>query len=523
MSFTTAYAFEAKEIQGYILDRTRMREMVGASGIIDSLCNAPLDQALDALNLTENSDYQFCRRGGGGFTLLFREKNQASALRDLISLIVPHYAPHLPFVHAVASAASSLEAIEDALKQLKVAEQQPQVDLPLAGPLTERSRRTGLPAVAQQHGEYVDAAARTKQRFAIKDDTLAAKFLTQEQLNHYRWPVDLNPKEFNDKSDPTDRPTFPYLDGAVRYLAIIHIDGNGFGQALKSLRDAIKQRADYAEIEYAFSQTINEIGQTAAQQATTQILIPAAQDGALPARPLLLGGDDLTLLVRGDVALPFATAFIEAFERESQQQLRDLSELYTIPLPDGFTACGGIAYIGAKQPFYRAYHLTEKLCDRAKTQAKAVIAQNGDRVPSAIAFDRITNLMEQGSGRADLTLAGAVYATDTHIKGLPPLNNLLSLQREVAQESGELQGLVKKLHTQLSQQSGDVALYRRWRETHSKGCATLDNHLHALGSADTDRPVVRCAQQYFSPLGDVKNLIMVHNHHGESHDADTQN
>ena len=42
----TAYAFKAENIQEYILSRTRMREMVGASSLIDSLSGAFLDRSM---------------------------------------------------------------------------------------------------------------------------------------------------------------------------------------------------------------------------------------------------------------------------------------------------------------------------------------------------------------------------------------------------------------------------------------------------------------------------------------------
>lgn len=514
----TVYAFEAKEIQAYILDRTRMRERVGASGLIDAIGDEVLGAALKALQLAENTDYQYCRLGGGGFTLLMNTLEQANALRDLISLIMPQWAPELPFVHTVQEArTTALDAMERAAIELKILIHQPTASLPVAGPITERSRYTGLPASTKnKKSEFQDRAAAAKEKYSRNHrDQLGTKFLRPEAMEslQHQWPIDLNPKE-GEPDDPV--PTFPYRSDS-RYLGILHIDGNGFGQALISLRTAIRDRPNYAQIEYAFSQTIETIGKSAAQQATQRVLLPAAtaeKITTLPARPLILGGDDLTLLVRADLALRYAVAFINAFETESKTQLQALNTQYGLTLPKGFTACGGLAYVGAKQPFYRAYQLTEELCSEAKTVAKAARDQNNGHTPSALAFMRMTNLLtETRKGQEGYQLEGAVYATNddqSKSNGLPQLKSLLELQHAFEQQD-ILQGLVKPLHTQMRQKIGEKALYERWRKVHPEGSIQLDALLGKLGQLQGDLPVVRQGTQFFTPLGDIKTLIDIHN------------
>src|SRR5690606_5681066 len=73
----------------------------------------------------------------------------------------------------------------------------------------------------------------------------------------------------------------------------------------------------------------------------------------LPLRPILLGGDDLTFLCDGRVALALTEAALKAFEAE-------------VPSLGRVTACAGVAIVPAHAPFAQAYALAEALCRHAK-------------------------------------------------------------------------------------------------------------------------------------------------------------
>ncbi|MEK8019370.1 MAG: hypothetical protein VSS75_021065, partial [Candidatus Parabeggiatoa sp.] len=111
----------------------------------------------------------------------------------------------------------------------------------------------------------------------------------------------------------------------------------------------------------------------------------------MPARPLVLGGDDFTFIVRGDLALDFTQVFLEQFEKHSQTQLNELKEKYPELdcLPEKLTAGAGIAYIKASQPFYQGYRLAESLCKSAKNFAKSHVKKE-ELVPACLTFHRIT-------------------------------------------------------------------------------------------------------------------------------------
>ena len=105
----------------------------------------------------------------------------------------------------------------------------------------------------------------------------------------------------------------------------------------------------------------------------------------LPGRPILLGGDDLNVIVLADLAVDYAETLLEAIEERTKDALGTHRQL------DGrfLTACAGIAFASASQPFYLMTRLAEELCGYAKRTVKAGLGTD-TVVPSAIAFHRVT-------------------------------------------------------------------------------------------------------------------------------------
>lgn len=93
----------------------------------------------------------------------------------------------------------------------------------------------------------------------------------------------------------------------------------------------------------------------------------------IPLIPLILGGDDLTVVCEGKYALEFSKCFLENFEEEttkSQQvgshQINVIPEIARAAFNNinRLSACAGVAIIKPHFPFSVAYQLTEKLMNR---------------------------------------------------------------------------------------------------------------------------------------------------------------
>lgn len=342
------YVFEAHSIQPYILNSGKLKDMVGASEMLERLLGEPLDAALAELGLTEfnatTGDYAFSRRGGAAFALLFRERDKALALRDLWGLLVNGIAPGLSFDHTVSEAGETPSAaFRDANNRLETLRNRHEISLPVAGPLVRRSPRTGQPAVkydtSRETPEWVDEATRHKRLFSSAP-TLESKFLDTEAQAQFAFPLD------TDTEFPTD---------TTRYVGILHADGNGLGNIVRALAAELANQPDlYAATFLKFSAQVNRATCEAAKEALGTVL-KAAAGKYLPFRPLVLGGDDLTVIVRADVAIDYAQAFLAVFETKTAQYLPECGNFKAIP--KGLTACAGIAFIKINQPFSMGYRL----------------------------------------------------------------------------------------------------------------------------------------------------------------------
>lgn len=530
-----AYSFEARSIQSYILDGGRLADMVAASELVDRLCGAPLDAALAAGDIAGQA--RFSRRAGGAFRAMFDSKASAERLRDVWSLFLPLYAPGLEFVHAVTEGNSEADAAQNGARLLAALRNFPAAALPEAGPLIERSPRTGLPAtrllpLPGGEKELVDAATERKRDDDLrKSRALSGKFLEDES---YQWPLLVEPEKGKE-----DLPSILSQEGS-RYVGVIHADGNGLGRVLIALENAMGERGpgktgDYARLFLGFSEALERAIRRAAHAATNAVLQPAADERPdksrkwMPARPLVLGGDDLAIIVRADLARPFVERFIDEFEAASKTELTQWKQReggIKITAPEGLTMCAGIAYVKATQPFHLAYGLAEEMCQAAKRAGAPYVQTNGFK-PSSLAFARVTtSLVDEyesliGGLPGGERLSLGAYGTGRHAAGLPALDALDGLIRVLSHDD-MARGPVRKLLTLLQQDPAEARRsYRRWREVLKRRddsrderdwrLSAFDAALAQFGTVDEkeDRPFVSIGGQLASPIGDAVTLMTI--------------
>ncbi|MFZ2404576.1 MAG: hypothetical protein WAW41_05525 [Methylobacter sp.] len=389
-----AYLFEAHTIQPYILEGGKLAEMVGASEILEELVGkeGPLDSVLQEMGLKEQVDFVFSRRGGGAFYLLFKEAVNARQLMEVWSLIVSGFAPGLKYTHACYFEASTQrEAIKKAKELLGQRRNWLMPELPEAGPWVRRSPRTGKPARAFSKVDkiWLDKAAEVKQktRYA-KGKKLSRKFLNDGLDKEYEFPRNMEHLE-----DKQEGAVFPF-NSDNHNVGIIHADGNGLGQILIKLADKLEQSDEYANVFYELSKRIDKATQAAAGRALVSAkalerAVTQADKKVIPARPLILGGDDLTIIVRADLALEYARDFILFFEQETEKELAPLHRKYPDSIPKQMTACAGVAFLKSQQPFSFGYALAESLCREAKKRSKQNITDG--MIPGSLAFHRVTS------------------------------------------------------------------------------------------------------------------------------------
>lgn len=564
-----AYLFEAKSIQRYILDSGKLRDLVGASELIDSLCaeKGLLDDTLRELEI--HSVVEFSRRAGGAFYAFSEEEAALDRLATLWPLVVQQYAPGLEFDIGRGQGESDRTAFDAAMDDLHQDRSRPRVDLPQPGPRVQRSRRTGRAASGSRKlpdggFELLDRQTKRQRRFNNSEVSgLSDKFVPASMtFDGDVWPIDLSPADAVVAVDPEQLEEereagsrlFPFK-GDSRYIAVVHADGNGLGLLLNTLHEGVHPERFISAFR-TLSEEIDRATRAAAKAAVRQILVPVFMDeekGVMPARPIVLGGDDLTLIVRADLALPFTQCFLRAFEAESRTAMAKVIEAagFSEGLPDRLTACAGLAYIKASQPFALAAGLAEGITKGVKRLAKRWAEKTDDALtpPSSLGFHRVTTAMIDDYPAVlarELSTGGEGADAYRHTLGaygvgdplpeqndihLPPLDALLGLQTALEREE-MARGPAREVLSLIDQSPHQAQTrFQRWHGLlHESGriskstVAALDDALgrlvpgwepqkHALpyrGTTPMERAILGAAGRA-GPLGDLHALMAVKN------------
>ena len=174
--------------------------------------------------------------------------------------------------------------------------------------------------------------------------------------------------------------------GDTGLVGVIHLDGNDIGAKISAWLQERRSESDDNQTAAAYTALTEQV--TAAVDAAMRAVVNGvvesltpAERGAivvhpgldlrvelhaeagrlyLPVRPVLLGGDDLTVLCDGRLALALAARALAAFNAAEASILGST-----------LSASAGIALVGAHYPFSRAYQIASELCDSAKALVRA--------------------------------------------------------------------------------------------------------------------------------------------------------
>lgn len=158
-------------------------------------------------------------------------------------------------------------------------------------------------------------------------------------------------------------------DLGCNWLAVVHADGNGLGQVFLDFDKFTSGNDNYRDKLNQFSAALDRCTEQAFCAALA-VLKARGQDKVLPIVPLVLGDDDLTVVVDGRQALRFTKTFLDEFERRTAANECVSGILSQATNQAKLTSCAGIAIIKAHFPFHAAYELAEGLVKEAKAFAK---------------------------------------------------------------------------------------------------------------------------------------------------------
>ena len=367
------YGASVQGIQGFIFQTNQLDDISGASELVENICTKMFKETVgEGFNEKSNAVIM----AAGNVKYVFDTREQCENVVRNFPRKVQECAPGITFSQAVVKFDDEKnfgQAVDELEKKLKTQRNLPQTPLEVGMLGCKRAAKTGMPVVKIENGEELDAATYAK-RMARKDcgNKLHIKSFWGKKQDAGK---DL---KLEDELDIKD------LTGKNDWIAIVHIDGNGLGKVVQQLG---KDRKKF----YQFSTLLDQATTKAANEAFK--VIEEAHGfsyNKLPICPVVLGGDDLTAIIRGDLAMSYAQKFIKKFEEETSQG--EMKALLSKANMNKLTACGGIAYIKASFPFYYGYKLAEELCHAAKTDAKAI---NKEDVPSCLMFHKVQDSFVQ--------------------------------------------------------------------------------------------------------------------------------
>jgi hypothetical protein len=205
------------------------------------------------------------------------------------------------------------------------------------------------------------------------------------------------------------------------WLAIVHADGNGLGQVFLKFDHVAKASGnrDYIEKLRSFSLALDECTEKAFCRSLT---VFRPRRNITPIVPLVLGGDDLTVVCDGRQALQFTKMFIDYFEQETAQH----DDVKRIMLA-GVTSCAGVAIVKPHFPFFAGYQLAEELLKSAKAlKPHSAIDYHILYDASGPDLDRIRRELTIGSAK----LVARPYTVRS--ESAPPNRAWSDLQRRIA-------------------------------------------------------------------------------------------
>jgi hypothetical protein len=348
--------------------------------------------------------------GGGNTVVLFQGSNHDGRARDFVYHLSRRLLADAPGLNLYAAhqtytwgqTPSLPDVVDNAMKELGRHKGSDPGSRPALGfPVTAACTSTGLPAnathVDPEYSGKTGGANRVNRQVNIKWETARQEARSRLQNLFQAVGRDL---EFDwcDEFDKLAR--LPERDDS--YIAVVHADGNGMGQRIKILTDFWRAKPDHPRGYIDAMRGLSNSVQITAQDALKATLSALynhlnnpngpgpdqhptikekrKQGGKeteydqkyFPVRPVVFGGDDVTLVCAGPWGLAIANRYLRELENLS---LGNPGKEKEPPY-----ACAGVAIVKTHYPFSQAYALSEELIKQAKNRSKELAGKKASAI-----------------------------------------------------------------------------------------------------------------------------------------------
>jgi hypothetical protein len=407
------YGASVQGIQEFIFTTNKLKDIVGASEIVEQITNIDFKNEFSL-----QKEPIKILQAAGNIKLIFENIEDLEKVVMNFPKNVMLKAYGISISQAVVKFQNlNKDVMNELEKKLKIERNIKSFPLDISLNIMKLSTSTSKPAVKEKDkNTFIDKSSEQKQD-ASKKTQLSNK-MEIEKDDEY---LDLH-KISNSKNK----------------IAIIHADGNGLGAILQNLGKNLSKNPEKIEKAYReFSRVLDEATTFSAKNAykTTKKKYPN-----LKIRPVVLGGDDLTMITDANSALYFVNEYLKEFEKNTKNSFKEFVKEFEIRDFNGLTACAGISFCNEKYPFHYAVNLAEELCGYAKNVSRTQSSLMFHNIQSSYftSFKKFKeNELVIKNDKREISLSYGPYFTNE----FPKIDDILILSESLNQKGSPLSKL----------------------------------------------------------------------------------
>lgn len=383
---STLTLIDISGVQDYVFASGRLRDAVGASALIERT----LFEGLAHAGWSESETLQ----AAGGVACLRSVDREAARTRTArLTRWMLEHAPGLEAtcVHQDIDA-DEMAAYRELTRRMARAKLGHAPSVPLDRlPVVAACARTSLPAAERVEQALTGELDDGKRELLSPRVAATRRRATADQKREPVLTADGAPGL--ELAFPLELDALGRTSGVSSFIGVVHVDGNRVGRRIRRWQDARNARltdlshwsaelaagvdAAFVAVRTAVLANIktDDRAGTEAQDPRPRFAPSTGPEQlhfdldrlprdrrALPLRPILLGGDDLTFVCDGRIALSLARVAIEAMAKIAPEHLGG----------EPLTACAGVAIVPVHAPFAGAYALSAALTRSAKALSRTL-------------------------------------------------------------------------------------------------------------------------------------------------------
>ncbi len=382
-------AAEADKIQDLLFRSSRLREVVGGSQLLTRFCREV------PRHLLSGTDAEIIISNGGSFRILFNNEQEAHLFREQLAEVYRRATGgSLTVAKPILvndNFAKASDDAENALRQAKRDQRGWQTSAHV--PYVAFCASCGIGLAVKRYSPYGEETQylcpscihKSEERKTFEEQVFEnapsascdqkeensflgiffQAVIDSRNLKEFDWPGKEYRKDRRGEKDPIE--DIADYDPR-RYVAYIVADGNEMGKVFGACKTPEQMRT--------LSTNLARVIRTALAEPSRMIMGLFGEGDRrshfIPTLPLILGGDDVFVLVPAPWALDFARRFAMAYEREMRKLLNEIG-LGNVIEP---TVSVAVVICKSKYPYHLAHQLGERRLQEAKRLTKR-LAQEG--------------------------------------------------------------------------------------------------------------------------------------------------